>query len=159
MIKRLLCLIIFFLISFTSAYTENNSIKPEMEIADVRLGLGRADLIKIIGTPESESVIIAPRTGIVYNFMNYQHSGILVILKDNVVSCVSIFFPCKAKTSKGIAIGDNLDRAKKFYGNYVKESIGYASKFSFPEYNLSVKGLKGTVTITEITIGTFDLLN
>mgnify|MGYP006966066879 FL=1 len=129
------------------------TIKPEKELAGVRLGLLKTDVINCLGEPQGETLIVSPGTGIVYEFMDYRYSGILVILKDSRVSSVSIFSPCKSKTSKGLAIGDNLSVAKKLYGNSVKQSLGYASKFFFPEYNLTVKGLKGTVVITEITIG------
>ena len=148
MIKKSL-MVILFLMSVACAET----IKSEHELAGVRLGLLKTDVINLLGEPQSESLIVAPGTGIVYDFMDYRHSGILVILKDSRVSSVSIFSPCKSKTDKGLAIGDNLSVAKKLYGNSVKESLGYASKFFFPEYNLTVKGLKGTVIITEITIG------
>jgi hypothetical protein len=146
-------LMVFFLVSV--AYAE--TVKTEMELAGVRLGLSKSDVINVLGEPVSESLIVAPGTGIVYDFMDYRHSGILVILKDSNVSSVSIFSPCKSKTRKGLAIGDNLSVAKKLYGNSVKKSLGYASKFFFPEYNLTVKGLKGTVIITEITIGSGEI--
>lgn len=148
MIKKSL-MVILFLMSVACAET----IKSEHELAGVRLGLLKTDVINLLGEPQSESLIVAPGTGIVYDFMDYRHSGILVILKDSRVSSVSIFSPCKSKTGKGLVVGDNLSVAKKLYGNSVKESLGYASKFFFPEYNLTVKGLKGTVIITEITIG------
>ncbi|MEQ8189204.1 MAG: hypothetical protein ABRQ39_14620 [Candidatus Eremiobacterota bacterium] len=150
MIKKSLFLI-FFLMSVVCAET----IKPEKELAGVRLGLSKPDVINCLGEPQSETLIVAPGTGIVYDFMDYRYTGILVILKDSAVSSVSIFSPCKSKTAGGLAIGDNLSVAKKLYGKSIKQSLGYASKFFFPEYNLTVKGLKGTVIITEITIGSY----
>ena len=148
MIKKILILILLLMSSVCAG-----TIKPEKELAGIRLGLQKADVINCLGEPQGESLIVAPGTGIVYDFMDYRQKGILVILKDSIVSSVSIFSPCKSKTSKGLAVGDNLSVAKKLYGNSIKQSLGYASKFFFPEYNLTVKGLKGTVVITEITIG------
>ncbi|MEQ8173106.1 MAG: hypothetical protein ABRQ38_29750 [Candidatus Eremiobacterota bacterium] len=148
MIKKILILILLLMSSVCAG-----TIKPEKELAGIRLGLQKADVINCLGEPQGESLIVAPGTGIVYDFMDYRQKGILVILKDSIVSSVSIFSPCKSKTSKGLAVGDNLSVAKKLYGNSIKQSLGYASKFFFPEYNLTVKGLKGTVIITEIIIG------
>ncbi len=150
MIKKSLMVIVFLM---SAAYA--GTIKSEKELAGIRLGLLKSDVINCLGEPQSETLIVAPGTGIVYDFMDYRQRGILVILKDSRVSSVSIFSPCKSKTSKGLAVGDNLSVAKKLYGNSVKQSLGYASKFYFPEYNLTVKGLKGTVIITEITIGSY----
>ncbi len=148
MIKKILILILLLMSSVCAG-----PIKPEKELAGIRLGLQKADVINCLGEPQGETLIVAPGTGIVYDFMDYRQNGILVILKDSIVSSVSIFSPCKSKTSKGLAVGDNLSVAKKLYGNSIKQSLGYASKFFFPEYNLTVKGLKGTVIITEIIIG------
>ena len=110
-------------------------------------------MIEILGEPEEETQVIGPRTGLVYNFMNYSSQGLLVILEDSLVSLVTIFPPCEAKTARGLGLGDELSRAKDLYGSGIKQSLGEVSKFSFPEHNISIKGARGTLIINEISIG------
>ncbi|HPZ07631.1 MAG TPA: hypothetical protein PL110_05925 [Candidatus Eremiobacteraeota bacterium] len=153
--RRIYVFFLFFFILSSSVYGETGKI--EKELAGIKLGLSRADVINLLGKPEGETLIIGPRTFLVYDFMDYTSQGILLVLRDGSVSFINIFFPCMAKTAKGIAIGDNLSDVKNLYGSSVKISIGYASIFTFPEYNISVKGLKGTIVITEIILGKFEI--
>jgi len=148
----IICLFLLF-ISISSTVAQVNRVTVETELAGVKLGITKDKVVEILGEPEEEILVIGPRTGLVYDFMNYPSKGILVVLGDARVSLVTISSPCEAKTAKGLALGDELSKAKELYGKGIKESLGEVSKFSFPEYNVSVKGKKGTVIISEITRG------
>jgi hypothetical protein len=121
------------------------TIKSEKETCRYQTGLLKSDVINCQGEPQSETLIVAPGTGFVYDFMDYRAAWYSCHIKRQQGFFGDYFSPCKSKTSKGLAVGDNLSVAKKLYGNSVKQSLGYASKFYFPEYNLTVKGLKGTL--------------
>jgi hypothetical protein len=131
-----------------SAYGES-----ENELAGIKLGSSFDMVTNILGECKEQNVIVTPWNGVAYNFFIYKSSGILIVIKENQVIFVNITSPCKAKTFKGLAIGDKLSKAKELYGKGVKQSLGSKTQFIFPEYNLSVKGKKGTTVITDISIG------
>lgn len=138
-------------------YPQTDRVPEEKKLAGINLGITRDEVIKILGEPEEETQVVGPSSGISYLFMGYKSQGILVVIEDSQVSLISIFSPCKAKTSGGLSVGDKLSAAKDLYGSGIKESMGESSKFIFPDYNLSIKGAKGTVIITEISIGKIDI--
>lgn len=127
--------------------------KPENELAGIKLGSSFDTVTAILGECKEKNIIVTPWNGISYNFCIYNSSGILLVIKENKVIFVNITSPCKSKTSKGLSIGDKLSKAKELYGKGIKQSLGSKTQFIFPEYNLSVKGKKGTTVITDISIG------
>ena len=156
-VKNIIYLILISLSVISLSEGSSAASDFETELAGIKLGMLKANVIEILGEPEEDTFVVTPRTGNVYDFMNYPTQGILVVLEDSIVSMITISNPCEARTLKGLGLGDELSKAKELYGKGIKEALGDVSKFLFVDYNISIKGLKGTVIISEITLGNIDI--
>ncbi len=102
-------------------------------INELRLGLSKNQVIKILGNPAKLSKKqISQVDGAYHQTYYYTHLGIeLGMVDDNeeeqIVDMIFIQKPCKFKTSRNIAIGSSYSEVEQAYADY------YVKEYSSPE--------------------------
>lgn len=138
----------------TAEEAERIVLKPGQGIGEVKFGMNRAEVIAILGEPESsmtsEYILDYPSWGLQLQLVGHQQLGMLGIIKANSKSQHRNPFP--GQTEEGIKIGSTREEIIAAYGQPEKsiDSEQSASYLSYPWKGLTFRLLEGK--LDDITV-------